>query len=385
MNEGQCLMATGEIMKNPFREPWKGTMTPRERFYRQMHYLSVDRSVNMEFGYWEENYQQWDIFHENGITNEDEANHFFSFDPFYLFSGKLWMSPPFEERVLGRNGNKLIIQDKDGLTAEVADDNRSSIPRFTASAVETPEDWDRVKKERFQVDIPSRAIDVEALKIEHSADRDYPLGVHCGSMIGKIRDMLTFEGICLAWAEYPEMLEDMVEACCVIVEHMLDQVLGEVDFDFASGWEDICYNRGPILPPSFIKSVVAPRYMRISRKLHEHGIDIWYTDCDGDVRLLLPIFLESGINCLFPFEVNSCEHPGKLLDQYEGLRIMGGVNKMALIAGPNSIKAYLESLVPYVERGGFIPFCDHRCPPDVSVANYLYYLDLKEKLFGMGG
>jgi len=58
---------------------------------------------------------------------------------------------------------------------------------------------------------------------------------------------------------------------------------------------------------------------------------------------------------------------------------------MALIAGPNSIKAYLESLVPYVERGGFIPFCDHRCPPDVSVANYLYYLDLKEKLFGMGG
>jgi len=39
--------------------------------------------------------------------------------------------------------------------------------------------------------------------------------------------------------------------------------------------------------------------------------------------------------------------------------------------------------VPYVKRGGYIPFVDHRCPPDVTPENYLYYLDLKEKLFGM--
>ena len=47
------------------------------------------------------------------------------------------------------------------------------------------------------------------------------------------------------------------------------------------------------------------------------------------------------------------------------------------------IKAYLESLAPLVERGGYIPFCDHRCPPDVKPDDYLYYLDLKEEMFGM--
>ena len=126
-----------------------------------------------------------------------------------------------------------------------------------------------------------------------------------------------------------------------------------------------------------------PRYQRIGDKLHQHGIDLWYTDCDGDVRPLLPGFL-GGINCLFPFEVNSCCHPGELLDQYQGqLRIMGGVDKMALGKGPPAIKAYLESLAPYVERGGYIPFCDHRCPPNVTPEDYLYYLDLKEKMFGM--
>lgn len=62
---------------------------------------------------------------------------------------------------------------------------------------------------------------------------------------------------------------------------------------------------------------------------------------------------------------------------------MGGVDKLQLKEGKEAIKAYLESLTPLVERGGYIPFCDHRCPPDVSVENYLYYLDLKEKMFGI--
>jgi len=54
----------------PYRKPWKGTMTGRERFNRQMHYQSVDRSFNMEFGYWEENYEAWSIFKKNGIKHE---------------------------------------------------------------------------------------------------------------------------------------------------------------------------------------------------------------------------------------------------------------------------------------------------------------------------
>lgn len=58
----------------------------------------------------------------------------------------------------------------------------------------TPDDWKRVKAERFRPE--GRVIDVEALKKAHPADRDYPLGVDVGSMIGKIRDMLTFEGLC---------------------------------------------------------------------------------------------------------------------------------------------------------------------------------------------
>ncbi len=366
------------------RPQWKGTLTNRERFNRQMHYKPIDRSFNMEFGYWDENFQEWPIFVENGITNNAEADRFFNFDRIETVAGKTWLNPPFAESVLAETESKRILMNADGVLAEVPLDRHDTIPHYIRPSVTTPDDWRAVKEERFRRDDPDRIVDVDALRRRHPPDRDYPLGVHTGSQIGKIRDMLTFEGLAYACYDYPSMVEDMVETTCQLVEDFLDQVLGTIDFDYACGWEDICYNGGPIVSLDFFKSVVVPRYQRISAKLRAAGIDLWYTDCDGDVRPLLPSFLEGGINCLFPYEVNSCAHPAELLDRYgHELRIMGGVDKMQLARGREAIRAYLETLVPLVERGGYIPFCDHRCPPNVRVDDYLYYLDLKESMFGI--
>lgn len=368
---------------NSCRAKWRGSLTDRERFNRQMHYEPVDRCFNMEFGYWQENFTQWPLFVENGIKNNTAADRFFSFDRIEAVWPNTWLSPSFEGRVVEERDGLQIIMNEDGLLAELPLDAHGTIPHYMKASVVTPDDWRRCKEERMRVDDPARTLEIDAIMRQHPPEREYPLGIWCGSMIGKIRDLLTFEGICYAVYDYPEMVEDMVETCCQLVEHGLDQVLGKIDFDYACGWEDICFNHGPILSVDFFEQVVVPRYKRIGNKLKQAGIDIWYTDCDGDVRPLLPLFLDAGINCLFPYEVNSCVHPGVLLDEYgHDLRIMGGVDKMQLKKGPAEIKTYLESLQPYVERGGYIPFCDHRCPPDVSPENYLYYLDLKEKMFG---
>jgi uroporphyrinogen decarboxylase len=372
----------------PIRNKWKSAMTDRERFNRQMHYQSIDRCFNMEFGYWQENFSQWDIFRNNGIKSNGEADIFFAFDTIKTAGGKNFLYPSFEEKELEIRDNKRIIINTEGLLAEVPlEGGGSSIPHFIKSSIEGPEDWKRVKEEHFNLSEPSRCIDLEALKkkLPEDNERNFPLGVDCGSMIGKVRDLLTFEGLAYCSYDYPEMVEDMIETCCLAVEQNLDQLLPHFKFDFASGWEDICFKNGPIVSLDFFKNVIVPRYKRIRKKLDAAGIDLWYTDCDGDVRPLLPYFLEGGINCLFPFEVNSCTHPGELLDQYGGqLRIMGGVDKMRLGEGREAIRDYLDSLAKYVKQGGYIPFCDHRCPPNVKPEDYLYYLDLKEKMFGMG-
>jgi len=242
-------------------------MTDRERFNNQMHYKPVDRCFNMEFGYWAENFQLWNIFVDNGITDNAQADEFFSFDRIGGAGGNVWMHPPFEHKVIDETETMKILQNGDGLVAEVPKDGHDTIPHYLKAAVQTPDDWQRCKEERFRRDDPARKIDVETLKKTHPPDRDYALGVSCGSMIGRIRNMLTFEGTAYAIYDYPDMLEDMVETACVLVEDSLDQMLGEIDFDYATGWEDICFKSGPIVSLSFFTDVVVPRYKRIGAKL----------------------------------------------------------------------------------------------------------------------
>lgn len=367
----------------PCREKWPGTMSQRERFNAQMHYRPFDRSVNVEFGFWEENFTEWAMFKDNGVSNNNQAHQFLNFDIMPAIMGNTWIHPPFEQEVIEEREKTKLIRDGEGLIAEVPKDGHSIIPHFMESSVKTPQDWERVKAERFRLDDPARQHDLDRLKQQHPEDRDYPLGVGTGSMIGKIRNLLTLMGLSDAVFDYPDMVEDMVETCCQLVEHHLDQLLPHFSFDFAAGWEDISCNSGPLVHKDFFYNVVVPRYKRIGQKLRTHGVDIWYTDSDGDVRALIPGFLEAGLNTMFPWEVNGSGHPGQALDQYgKELRIIGGVNKMQLRKGREATRKYLESLAPYVERGGFIPHCDHRCPPDVDPDDYLYYLDVKEELFG---
>ncbi len=373
-------------MIKPIRSKWKSSMNGRDRFNAQMNYGSFDRCFNMEFGYWDENYREWKEFVDNGIKNEWEANEFFSFDPIGCIGGNTWLDPYFEERVVEETETTKTIINGDGLFATVPKDGHSTIPHYNKSSVVTPDDWKQVKETRMNKDNPNRKLSADYiadLKKQYG-NRDFPLGVSTGSMIGKIRDMLTFEGLAYAVYDYPDMVEDMVETACVLVEDFLKQILPHIQFDYAAGWEDICYKNGPIVSVDFFKNVVTPRYKRISKLLKEHNIPIWYTDCDGDVRHILPHLIDGGINCLFPFEVNCCAHPAELFAEYgKDLRLMGGFDKIKMIEGKDSIKAYMKTLEPLVARGGYIPFCDHRCPPDVTFENYMYYLDLKEKTFGL--
>lgn len=366
-------------------EPWKSKQTPREIFTAQMHGKGFERSFNMEFGWWEENFVNWSLFYENGICNTSQGNLFFGFDKINALGGENWIYPAFKEEVISDDGVKQILRNADGLTAEVFSNHNSSIPHYLSSSIRTSQDWYDIKAERFVVDHPGRTIDIDALKAECGPceTRDWPLGVWTGSMLGKVRDMLTFENMCYMIYDEPDMVEDMIETACQLAEHSLKQLLPHFQFDYACGWEDICYKNGPIISPELFKEWVVPRYKRIYKLLKQYGIDIWYVDCDGDVSLLIPHMLDAGINTLFPFEVNACGHPSRLISEYGGaIKIMGGIDKTQLIQGRDAIKKYLDSIEPLVARGNFIPHCDHLCPPDVNQDDYVYYLKYKQYLFG---
>ena len=64
------------------------------------------------------------------------------------------------------------------------------------------------------------------------------------------------------------------------------------------------------------------------------------------------------------------------------LLMIGGFDKRILAQSKEDIVQEIYCLTPLVEEGGFIPFCDHRVPPDVPYENYLYYLEKSRELWG---
>jgi uroporphyrinogen-III decarboxylase len=62
------------------------------------------------------------------------------------------------------------------------------------------------------------------------------------------------------------------------------------------------------------------------------------------------------------------------------LRLMGGIDKRAMIAGPAEIDAELARVAPLCAEGGFIPWCDHHVPPDVPLRHYQYYVQQMKRM-----
>lgn len=359
-------------------------MNDRERWLRTMHFQTVDHVPDEEFGYWTETLATW---RQQGlpawVTDDQLADRYFGFNRRACVPLNLGLMPPFEYRVIEETDEHRIVSDHEGILCLIKKDGTSSIPKYLKFPIETRDDWERFK-ERLDPHDPRRyPSDWDALKRQW-ASRDYPLGVNVGSLFGWIRDWMGFEQVSYMCMDDPDWIEEMMEYLTDFILTIIDRAVKEVNLDFGAVWEDMCFNLGPIISPALFKEFMVPRYKRITDFLGDHGIDVVYVDCDGDINQLVGLWLEGGVNCMFPLEMQSGSDPIAMREKYgRKVLLMGGVDKTRLIAGKMAIRQEITRLERLVASGGFIPHVDHRCPPDVTLENYHYYLKTKREAFGI--
>jgi uroporphyrinogen decarboxylase len=110
--------------------------------------------------------------------------------------------------------------------------------------------------------------------------------------------------------------------------------------------------------------------------LRSKGVKYISLDSDGNIYSLIPIWLDAGINVLYPFEVQAGMDVVKVRKEFgKELRMWGGIDKRALAQSREAIDAELRRVEPLVKEGGYIPCLDHSIPPDVPYENYLYYAE----------
>jgi hypothetical protein len=359
-------------------------MTTRDRVLTVFAGGKPDRLPNVEFGYWEKTLERW---HNEGlpldITTDAAAERYFELEGTTIFAEvpvNNGLHPRFPRTVLEEHADRIIVIDEEGNTCEIITEH-SSMPRYLKFGLETREDWERLKAERLNPDAPGRIGDLKRTIADAEAT-GMPVFLHAGSLYGWLRNWMGVEGFSYAVMTDKPWVDEMMEHLTLLTLSLFEKVLPQIRVDLGWWWEDMCYNRGALMSPALFHELMVPRYKRIVKLFKDHGVATQILDCDGSIYQLVPGWLDSGIDCMFPLEVAHTD-AFKLRNDYGNrLKLLGGVDKLALIAGQSAIDKEIERLVPLVRAGRFIPCVDHRVPADVSLENYRYYLEKKKLLIG---
>jgi uroporphyrinogen decarboxylase len=175
----------------------------------------------------------------------------------------------------------------------------------------------------------------------------------------------------------------MVEFNTEFVLGLIERAVGDVEFDYFNFFEDCAGKGGPLYGPALFDRFFRLHYERIIRRLNRAGIRSIWLDSDGDSEALIPHWMDVGVNCFWPLEQASGMDPIRLRRKFgPGLVLCGGVDKREIAKGRAAIDRELDRLRPLVAAGGFIPHIDHAVSPEISYADFLYYIERKLVITG---
>ena len=373
----------------------ENTMTNRERALNILNYKPIDRMPAVHFGYWPELLDEWveqkkipaEIARglNDGNEKDRELDRLIGWDfnwytvvvpkneLFPFFKRELLETfPDGTQRILNSRG--LITRIKPGVSSIAAEDDYLLKDR---------EAFETLYKPKMQF-LPER-IDLEYWKnFNETKPWDIPVGLHLGSILGEIRNMVSVTGLSyLMYDEDEELLADIIDTYAEMQYQCAEKALQTgAKFDFAHYWEDICFKNGPLLSPAIFNELCAKHYKKRNELCHRYGIDLISLDCDGVTGALQSTWMENGVNILFPIEV------GVWGDQFAAAREkfgarqrgVGGMDKTALRKDKAAVDAEIERMQRLASLGGFIPCPDHRLMPGTKFELVQYYAEQIKKI-----
>jgi uroporphyrinogen decarboxylase len=384
-------------------------MNNRERVHAVLHYEPYDRLPLVHFGYWRETLQKWaaegHIGTEeadgwtDGNPTDDEIAAKLGFDLNWnnCFSPHTRLWPPMESRVLEvlpdgsrkvLDGNGAVILQKDGATG---------IPTEIDHLLKNRDAWEEHYLPRLQYS-DSRVFEARVntgkdmipfanagLEYLQQGEWNKPLGLHCGSLYGVIRNWLGLVGSAYLMVDDEPLFDEIIDTVGALCFQCTEATLETgAQFDFAHFWEDISFKSGPLINPDVFRRKVGPHYKRITDLVHSFGIDVISLDSDGRIDELVPVWFDNGVNTMFPIEVGTWHASiAPWREEYgKGLLGVGGMDKKVFAYDYAAIDKEVARLRPLVELGGYLPCPDHRIPPDAKWENVQYYCQRMREALG---
>lgn len=360
-------------------------MNNRERWNAIYSFNEADRMPVYFFGTWPETKVKWveDGYDCSCSVRSHSGPQIKGMDPDW--EGGMWSSHGLFRnytvsdlyKILEENDEYRIIRQSDGsIEKELV--KSTSINHTIKHAMEpTRESWETLKamldpadKRRFPENLDD--------KVRELKDKDQVRIFHGGSLYGWIRNWMGVEEISYFMFDEPELLDEILGYIVDFLIEVSGNALSKIEMDAAYIWEDCCGSTGPLFSPAIYKELFDRHYKKLCSFYKSMGVKNILLDSDGYCDPLIPCWLESGIDIIFPLEVGTWENtPDKVRSKFgRDLKIFGGINKFKIGEGKDAIRDHLLELKPCVDEGGIIPIPDHRIPPNITIENMYDYIDV---------
>jgi len=342
-----------------------------------MNFEKVDYIPLWDFGFLPETLESW---YNEGLSRNVSFSKIFGTDKSfedYIVPIKWDFVPQFEEINTGDTGiSEVVFSSEKKIRRFREGIGFDSVQQFLEYPIKNKSDFSKIVKRLNPLSAERYPENWDNYK-NSIKNRDYPLGIHCGGFFSWAEGLMGIENLSNALYNDKSLIMEMFDFRLDFTLKLIEKAVKELDIDFAVFFEDMAYSKGSLISPKLFKRFLSKRYRKISDFLHFHKIDLIFMDCDGNVDELVPLWLEAGINGIYPLEVQSGNNPRKFRNKYgKNILLMGGIDRNVLLKNKELIESEVNDKRDLISFGGYIPFLDYRVSPEVPLKKYLYYLEL---------
>ena len=250
-------------------------------------------------------------------------------------------------------------------------------PHWVDFTIRNADDWQR-HKERLTYN-PGRIAAGARATYEHARATDRFVAFSAHASFHPTWHKIGLETMLIAMIEEPEWPADMMAAHAQLIIDIYDG-MKTAGFEFDGAWlaDDLGYRSAPLVSPAMYREQIMPHHARVCARLAADGLPI-ILHSDGDVRPLIPSFLEAGFTGLHPLEAKAGLDVAELSAEYgEGLALFGGIDATKLAGTREDVIEEVTAKVTAGKAGpaGYLFHTDHSVPSDVSLANYELALEV---------
>ena len=356
-------------------------MNNRTRYLKTMRFEPVDHPPLTAGGEWATTRTRWEA---EGLPQGANLDDYFGLEPLPLrpigIDTLVW--PRFEQKVLEETDEFVVKINARGVK-ERNFKHGNSMPEHLEYPIKGPGDLAWVR-ERLNPDTPGRTEPNWLADARREQAAGAVIFCNGGMYFGFLNEHMGTQDLMYAYFDCPQFIHQVNDLLCACCERALEKALPQFRLDSIGLHEDMGYKNGPLISPAMFREFMTPYYKRAMRQPDAYDIDIRWMDSDGDIRRLIPLWLEVGINCFSPLEVAAGMDVVQLRKEYgEQVLMIGGFDKRILAAGKQAIKRELKRIRPVIEGGGYIPGIDHSIPHDVPWENYCCFIEGLKAIYGM--